>query len=460
MKRNYFKLIVVSFILALCFSFSFSNHSRADSCIPTCDTDDSRFLTFGGIGINTFVFPNLTFGVASPAGDENLHIRIFDGDTNGQWDWNNDDFDIHLTFNLFADPTGDATGTILLGTWTSDGSSGLNTGNPMPDDDYFDIIFPNAPEAMAESGNYIYIFEAVNADTTLRYLTHFKLQTVGENTSILIFPGDQPFGFEPTYRSRRNTQSFADAFSTIFPLWDTYPDCDNIAGAFTTPGTCVYSTYDGSFSFFFVNNNPGRETLDLWDGDFDFGFEPIKVPPFQDTDDANTPPGIPPFADPLNTIPQGSNSGTDDISIVDELTTITRPPNITYELIDPNGVSYPNNNPSASGEWELFTLSTEPGCFPDTCDHEVDEIPTGIWEVRISGYDMWNIGFIRGFDQFIGLDPDNNPVMPLDPIEPLEPPRSVNVPTFSEWGMLTVAFLLGAFGLYSQRKKKKRRKHI
>jgi len=453
MKNHSFKLLAFSFILAVCFSFSFSNLSRADACLPTCATNDSRFLTFGGQGIDTFVFENLIFGVGSPAGADTLHIKIFDGDTNGQWDWNNANHDIHLTFRLFADPMGDASGTVALGTWTSDGSGGLNMGSPMPDNDFFDIIIPNAPEAMAESGNYLYTLEAQNADTSLRYLVYFKLQVIGDNTSLSIFPGDQPFGFEATYRSLLGSD-FGEAFETIYPRFASYPACDDIPGCYDDPECCLFSTYDGTYDFYFINSNEGRQVLKMWDGDLDYGFNG-QAPPFDDTDDPNTPPGIPVFADPINTNPQGSARGTDNISDICDVCTYVRLPdnmlpNITYELIDPNGVSYLNDNPSGSGEWELFSLSTEPGCAPDICDHEVDEIPTGIWHMRISGQDMWNVTFIRAFDQFIGVDPGGDPVMPLSPDAP--PPSTV--PTFSEWGMFAVVLFLGIIGLYHLRRRK------
>jgi len=120
---------------------------------------------------------------------------------------------------------------------------------------------------------------------------------------------------------------------------------------------------------------------------------PDAGPPFEDTDNPNTPPGIPVFADILNTNPQTSAGAipTDDQSLVFFL----RPPNIIYELISPQGDVYRNENPSATNEWDLFQLNTEPGCEPDICDIQVNNIPTGIWQVRIIGGDLANINFIR-----------------------------------------------------------------
>ncbi len=90
-------------MLVVCFSFSYSNLSRADACLPTCATNDARFLTFGGQNNATFVFDLLTFGIGSPAGAPTLNIRIFDGETGGLWD--NEAIGT-LVYVLFADPLG------------------------------------------------------------------------------------------------------------------------------------------------------------------------------------------------------------------------------------------------------------------------------------------------------------------------------------------------------------------
>ncbi len=451
MKNQTFKLLAFSFVLALCFNLSFSNQSRADACLPSCATNDSRMLTFGGQNLNTFVFELLTFGVGSPAGDANLHIRIFDGESGGLWD--NEAIGT-LEYTLFADPLGNTTGTFPLGTWTGDGSAGLNTGNPMPDNDFFDIIIPNAPEAMAESGNFLYRMAARNLAPDQAVISNFKVQVVGDGTSLFIFPGDQPFGYEATWRGATGPDTTA-AGDIIYPTFAVDPvGCDPTPGCYNDPACCFFSPYDGSFDFFFLNDQD-RTFLDFWDGDLDYGVTLASdPPPYQDTNDPNTPPGIPIFADVPNTNPQSSAGALppDDTLPLDEFNAFIRPPNITYSLIDPNGVPYTNVNPSANQEWELFQLNTEPGCAPLICDIEVADIPQGIWHIRVTGMDMWNINYIRAFDKIIGVDPGGNPVPPLSPNLPPVGPKVV--PTFSEWGMLAVALFLGVIGIYSLRKKK------
>lgn len=327
-------------------------------------------------------------------------------------------------------------------------------GSPMPDNAFFDITIPNAPEAQAESGNYLYRISVRNVDTNLAIISNFKIQVVGPGTSLFIFPGDQPFGYESTCRGATPAER-AVACDILYPTFAADPvGCTEPFNeqCINDPACCYFSTYNGNFDFFF-NEDEGRLFIDFWDGDLDFGIKvPGDGPPFEDTDDPNTPPGLPVFSDVGNTNEQTSAGALppDDLMPVGSGSIFLRVPNIIYELIDPNGVAYQNNNPSATNEWELFQLNTESGCAPDICDYEVTSIPQGIWHIRIQGMDLWNINFIRAFDKILGVDPGGNPVPPLSP--DLPPPSTV--PTFSEWGMVAVFFLLGTIGLYHLRRKK------
>jgi len=445
MRKYSYRFIGIFFLLAVCFSFSFSNLSRAFTCLPTCTNDDSRFLSFGGQNLNTFVFDTLTFGIGSPGGADTLEIGIFDGESGGLWDQNVGDV---YEFTLFADPLGDGSGMIEVGTWTSDGSGGLNMGDPMPDNDWFNFTINNVPAAQAESGNYLYHMIVTNTNTTLPAINNYKVRSDG---TLFIFPTDQPFGYESGGRGA-DEPLFVDTLMIIYPNLDfDDPACVNGLQFcdFTQPGCCLNpTTFDGTFSFFFLLEEE-QPLLDFWDGDFDFGpLQPNEGPPFIDTDDPNTPPGIPVFADVPNTNEQTSAGciPPDDNNF---FVAARRPPDVIYDLISPDGTVYPNMNPSATNEWELFQINTEPGCAPDICDIEVSSIPPGIWEIRITGLDLANLNFIRGFDKIIGVDEEDNPVIPLGPELP-----PVNVPTFSEWGMLAVAFVLGVIGFYHLGRKK------
>jgi len=440
MRIYSYRFIGILFVLAACFSFSFSTISRAFTCLPTCSTVDGRFLSFGGQFIDTFVFPVLTFGLGSPAGSATIEFGVFDGEGGDLWDSGTDAGP--LEFTLFADPLGDTSGTFVIGTWTSDGVGGINNGMPMPDNAWFNITIDNVPEAQAESGNYLYHLVVTNVDTNTMSVNNYKFRTDG---TLFIFPGDQPFGYEASARGETGDDVLT-VLGIIYPNFFT-PGCDPDPLCFTDPNCCNFSPYDGCFNFFFLNDQQ-RDFLDFWDGDLDFGpLEPAQGPPFIDTDDPNTPPGIPVFADSPNTNEQtsaGASPPDDTASPV-----FVRPPNIIYSLTTPQGTEYPNVNPSATNEWELFQLNTEPGCAPFICDIQVDEIPLGIWHVKVTGMDLNNLNFIRAFEKILGVDEEDNPVPPLDPDRP-----PVNVPTFSEWGMFAVVLFLGIIGLYHLRRKK------
>lgn len=442
MKTYSYKLLGILLVLVSLVILSFSDTSRAYTCLPTCTDNDARFLTFGGQGINSFVFDTISFGIGSRKDAPIVEIGIFDGDSSFRWDSGPE---ARIEYTLFADPLGDGSGTFQVAQWSSDGSFGNNTGNPMPDNRWFTSTVNNVVEAQAVNGNYLYLMVVTNLDTNLSTVNNYKVRTDG---TLFIFPTDQPFGYEASARGT-DEPSQRDVFQIIYPNLEVMnPDCTNL-GQFcdlNDPNCCLFgSTYDGDFNFFFFLEG-GQNILNFWDGDFDFGpLSPSEGPPFIDTDDPNTPPGIPSFADVPNTNPQTSAGSIppDDQSLVIFL----RKPNIIYELISPDGNIYMNENPSATNEWELFQLNTEPDCEPNICDIQVGSIPGGIWQLRIIGADLANINFIRGFDRIIGVDEREDPIPPLGPEDP-EP-----VPTISEWGMLLTIVFLGIAGLYYARRK-------
>lgn len=438
-----FLVIVVGVFLAL--NVLSINFSYALSCLPTCSSADGRFLAFGGQDVATFVYDTLTIGVGSPSGADKLMLGIFDGDTSGHWDFL-DELPLPLEFTLIADPKGDLSGTVEVGKWFNDGSGGNNPGNPMPDNDWFNINIDNVAEAKSESGNFLYYLLIRNLNIETRILTYFKLRTDG---TLFIFPTDQPFAYEASLRVE-NADFLVSTADILYPNIDlTDPSCINMGDYCdpNEPSCCLFgTTYDGTFSFFFTLEN-AQDVLNFWDGDFDFGVKtPDESPPFEDTDDPNTPPGIPPFADIPNTNPQGSAGAfpPDDSN----LGIFRRVPNNFYEIISPNGTVYTNNNPSGSNEWELFQLSTEENCAPNICDIEVQEIPAGIWEFRINGLDLSNLNYIRGFEKIIGVDEEGDPVSPLPP----DPPNPI--PSLSGTGLVLFSVFIFIISVYYLRLRK------
>jgi len=447
MKNHSFKLLAFSFILAVCFSFSYSNLSRAEACLPTCSSTDARLLAFAGVDQVSLIQPILNFGIGSSADSTQLNFGIFDANKGGLWDTGV--LGMGLEINLYADPLGDGSGAIPIGQWFSDGSGGLNMGRPMPDNSWFDITIPNTPEAMAKNGNYLYRLEVINRDATQTGVNAFKIRA-GE--SLVIFP-EQPFAFVPSLQGE-TLFDFIDVVNIVYPNFNFgAPGCMPLDYCdYTDPACCLFgTTYDGLFDIFVLFKEEST-FLDFWDGDSDYGrIIPADGPPYEDTDDPNTPgaPFLPPWANPATANFQASvgASPPDDNTLFG---LFLRPPNVTYNLISPDGNSYHNDNPSGTEEWELFQLNTEPGCAPFICDIEVNSVPGGIWRANFVGLEMDNAVFLRLEGIVLGVDDNNEPVPPLSP--DLPPPSTV--PTFSEWGIVAVFFLLGTIGFYHLRRRK------
>ena len=112
-----------------------------------------------------------------------------------------------------------------------------------------------------------------------------------------------------------------------------------------------------------------------------------------------------------------------------------------YEVIDPNGVVYLNNNPSGSFEWEQFRIATNLAVNPGDSDYQVggDYLPDGAWAVRVIGLDMSNLNFwatsacavrpIEGGGSIVA-DPDGNHLALRD---------------ISDFGLEPVCSLLGSY---------------
>ena len=457
MYRLYHSLRFSFLILILCSGFvSIYNNANAQVCLPTCG-NDARFLVFAGENLATQIQSNLNFGLASSDGMPQLNFGFFDAEAGGLWDDQSGD---GLIITLYADPLADGSGNFKVGTWFSDGSDGLNAGMPMPDNDWFDISIDNVPEAQAESGHYMYRLEVENRDAAAEVLNAFKLRT---DESLFIF-NEQPFAFNASLFGEG--AAVLDVISTVYPDFSFEPigDPNCFTDAFNicdidNPMCCLHNTiYDGFFNIFLLFEEDSVQ-LDFWEADADFGTVlATEDPPYEDTDDLNTPgdPFLPQWAN-LDTTNFETSAGaqpTDDQPFIIFL----RPGNVTYDLISPLGDIYTNSNPSATNEWELFQLNTEPGCAPFLCDIEVPAVPQGIWTARFKNLDLSNSVFLRLSGAVVGVDEIGDPVPPLDPDPDPEPPvppmPEVVVPTMSEWGLLATVLFLGISGLYFIKRRK------
>ncbi|MGB3363215.1 MAG: hypothetical protein WBB48_00385, partial [Thermodesulfobacteriota bacterium] len=401
------------------------------ACVPTCDITDGRFMSLAGFGLQTTNNTDAFFHLTSRAGSTDLDMGIFDGDGRGanvlgvtgpdKWDTSGGGV-TEVEYTLFFDPSGDGLGIgngVVYRTWTSDGSSGDNMGSPMPDNDWFVSIIPNDPQAQTAVGSFSYVLRAVNVAPVIAGINVFKIRSDGT----VSVPAGEAFNYVVSFSNITDIQ-------TLYPNFDfADPTCFNPAvfgpvALFCSPNDpacCLHeSTYDGTWEFVF-NVPEDLTTLDIWDGDLDFGSASLDpndnticiVPDgiAVDTDDPNTPIALPPWAIGTDAIQQSASVPTgppdDDACGPPSL----RSPSVFYELIDPDGLSYFNVNPSGNIEWELFNLSTEP-FDPMLYDIHVDDIPPGEWRVLTTGNDLQNQNSMRVPFAICGLDEQGDTFCP------------------------------------------------
>jgi len=359
-------------------AMALSGNGRPYACLPTCTGNDARMLVLAGAGLSTLATAEFRLGFGAPADAASLEIGIFDGDTSGLWDSGS----TPLEYTLYADPNADGTGTFEVGRWL---------GNTMPDNAWHNIPITNVPEAKAPSGNYFYVMTVRNTDPSVSAASGFKLRADG--TTLALKP--QAFGFIAALRNVADAQ-------IVYPAWPAL-----------TP-----TTYDGHWNFYLLLPKD-QTTLTAWDGDLDFaGDDPTRS--VQDTDDPNTPPApfLPSWSVGTGAVPEGVAVGSYGLTggpPDDFITPVyRRTPGMRYELVAPDGVTYPNNNPSGNQEWENFTISTAP-FDPSMMDHHAEKIPLGLWQVRITGMDLGNLNAWQFEHLVIGVDDEEDPVLPLSP---------------------------------------------
>jgi hypothetical protein len=378
------------------------------AAFPSLDPTDGRFLGFGCAGIATFEFP-VALTMAVPAGQTNFTISFFDGDTGGSdgvgkkhWDVGNR----QLVYSLYADPLRQGTPlpANLIGSWKgNDPNPLIDPSHPtplwtasavqMPDNDWWGATITTSAEAQAPSGNYFYILQiGLDGACALAEQTEANVKIAASNPMSFLVPR---FGLVAALRQ------FVNDGPIIYP-----------GPTFPPPGNDFLhapTTYDGTFQFFF--RLPGGETdLRLYDGDFDHGSVALAgVPsgapltPCFDTDDPDTIFNYTGF--PFSTagsLPEGINTpgSPQDDSALDafrrgEPGDPNRAGCVRYEVHDPLGTVYRNDDPSGSFEWEQFRIATPSAVDPSNSDHMASTatLPAGIWSVRVVGLDLSNLNF-------------------------------------------------------------------
>lgn len=398
------------------------------AAFPSESATDGRFLGFGCAGLATFE-QNVQMALAAPASTTTFDLNIFDGDTGSldgaakrHWDLGTR----QLKFSLYADPLriGSTLPTDLIGQWfgnavnPTNGPLWTSSAAQMPDNAWWAATITNAPIAQAPSGNYFYNL-VIETDGACG---------VGEQLeSSLKIAASNPMSFRtPRFGLVAGLRQASNDIPIIYPgSTATVP----LTGSFLTAPT----TYDGTFEFFFTL--PGGETeLRLFDGDFDYGTStlvgnPSGVPldPCFDQDDPDTPAlytgfpfltlganpegvqgsGIPPEDNFRDAFRRGELGDTSHIGCV------------RYEVTDPQGNVYFNDNPSGSFEWEQFLIASSTSAFQGDADWVFPgaTLPSGTWKVTITGLDLANLNFWYAdtcatrpaHAPMPGEDPDNVP---------------------------------------------------
>lgn len=449
--------ITIATVFACLLLTSKSSFAQDYSCFPTCSATDMRFFVFAGPGLSSFIDTKFVFAISSPASSRTLEIGIFDGDDSegpgaeeiapGVFitDWDQGGA-ANIIATLYADPQGLGEELIQIARWSGDGSLGDNLSNPMPDNDWFTRTLNNIEAARSANGNFRYTLVIETIESDVGSQNQFKIRTDG---SMVILPGNE-FAFSSMWIS------FDDSFIAWPNLTNedfTDPACvDPITNRFVCgmlePGCCIAGgPYDGSWKYY-VQVPDGEKVFNIWDGDFDFGSASFQgntcVDPDGvdvDTDDWNTPPGIPDFAQGTGAVPQGALPAdpADDGCFLG----FQFPPSVNYNIISPLNQVFQNDNPSASQEWELFNIGNE-----GDVDFQLDSIPGGIWTMMVMGLDWVNLNGLR-FDHPVLAVNENDEPVPFD-----EPEFEAEVPTLNQWGIIAMASILGILGLLAIRKRK------
>ncbi|MCP3982465.1 MAG: hypothetical protein GY716_24445, partial [bacterium] len=423
------------------------------TCLPSCETDDAKFLAIAGTGLVTLSDTVLDVTLSAEAGTTSFDFGVFDGDSGkiqastseSRWDRGPE---IPFEYSLFASPPGGPEVQLDLNSSPAAPSAACPGPLPdsacayasslMPNDDWFDFtVDASGTEAEAPSGIKVYRLEVRQLVPGTSSTNAFKVRTTGLVTIRL---GEQPFAYRSTFGGDTD-------LAIVFPTLDLSD-----------------TTYDGVWRFFF--DIPTDQTdLIVWDGDLDLGTfsgdrtcspQPqCLLEGGQDTDDADTLnfPFVPLFPITLDVLSEGVADGlngttgepSDDLEQFNSGIFI-RSPEVRYDVIFPDGRVFGNENPSGNQEWEQFIISTRascdpsPACVPD-CDPNnpihpscpataidpvglpcadvcltpgatTSTITSGVYELRVEGNDFFNLNALR-LPQIVCVDDFGQACEPL-----------------------------------------------
>lgn len=376
--KNTLHLLVSLYILLL-LNVPGLVQAQSYSYFPSASERDARFLIIAGSGLSSYENMVIEMLFEINATTPTLDFGIFDGETSGYWDYPSTTFGPQNIYTLYADPDRNSATMVLLNSWQ---------GNTMPDNAWWGHVMGHTPLARLENGDFRYRLVVVNVNPKYSGLTaSFKVRANGTIKML----SDYPFAFSAIIK-------------TMQDVYIVFPEYVNAVN----PGP---STYDGEWTFYIYLPQPARY-LEFWEADLDLRGLPNGVN--TETDDPNTPNDyIPPWAVGTNPLTEGvrpGNPADDAASLL-----YRRSPAIRYEVIDPRGTVYRNDNPSGNQEWELFRIDTAP-FDPAIMDYHADELPAGIYTIHISGLDIHNFGTWKFFNDLIGSDQKGRVIVPPEAI--------------------------------------------
>ncbi len=328
------------------------------SYFPSASATDGRMLSIAGDNLSTLGGNTVTLSFSVANNATNYQLGFFDGDDRSIWDADQSTT-FPTRFELYADPLGSGTGTVLVATWTE---------ADMLANAWRDFTVNTSPSAKSPSGNYFYRL-TVRGTTTNATYNNFKVRVEG---ATYITP------------------------TSIFGLMAAR------ASGITTDGA-----YNGEWDFSMVVPN-GSSYVGVWDGDFDYGPSSADG----DTNDPNTGSTIPTWSPPSAVAESAKGVGVppDDNTNA----TLRRSPSINYEIIRPDGTAFQNMNPSGTSELEYFRIDTAP--FDNSVmDYHTDSLPAGVYTVHIRGMDWRNLCAMKFDYPLVGEDENGDPLIPPAP---------------------------------------------
>jgi hypothetical protein len=91
-----------------------------------------------------------------------------------------------------------------------------------------------------------------------------------------------------------------------------------------------------------------------------------------------------------------------------------RSPSVTYQVTDPNGIVYPNNNPSGNSEWEQFRIESDANIPADYYTN--GDLPAGTYHIQVNGVDLANLNAWHIDYNILAVNEFGDPIPVPDPV--------------------------------------------